>query len=175
GVDFLLKYENKRIFFFFFYSRSEVDIDDGTQVYNPHFDRRHNLNFLGSYTFGGNDDWEASVRWNYGSGFPFTQTQGFYENLNFLDNGVDVDVTEENGNLGVIFDDQLNGGRLPDYHRMDLSLKKKFTIGVNSILELSGSVTNIYNRDNIFYFDRVRYERINQLPILPSFGASFTF
>jgi len=175
GIDFLLKYDYKNIFAWVVYSLSEVNREDGTQVYNPHFDRRHNLNFLGSYTFGKNDDWEASVRWNYGSGFPFTQTQGFYEDLNFLDNGIDVDVTEENGNLGVIFDDQLNGGRLPDYHRMDLSLKKKFTIGVNSVLELSGSVTNIYNRDNIFYFDRIRYERINQLPILPSFGASFTF
>ncbi len=175
GVDLLLKYDYKNLFVWLVYSLSEVDRDDGTQIYNPHFDRRHNLNFLSSYNFGKNTDWEVSVRWNYGSGFPFTQTQGFYENLNFLDSGIDVDLTTENGNLGIIFDEQLNGGRLPDYHRLDLSLKKKFAIGANSILELSGSVTNVYDRPNIFYFDRVRYDRINQLPILPSFGGSFTF
>lgn len=175
GIDFLLKYDNKDLFVWLVYSLSEVDRNDGTQVYNPHFDRRHNLNFLSSYTFGQAKDWEVSVRWNYGSGFPFTLTQGFYEGLSFLDSGIDVDLTTENGNLGIIFDEQLNGGRLPDYHRMDLSLKKKFAIGANSILEVSGSVTNIYDRENIFYFDRVRYERINQLPILPSFGASFSF
>ncbi len=175
GVDFLLKYDYKNLFAWMVYSLSEVDRNDGTQVYNPHFDRRHNLNFLASYGFGKNVDWEVSCRWNYGSGFPFTLTQGFYEDLNFLDEGIDVDVTEQNGNLGIIFDDQLNAGRLPDYHRLDVSLKKKFTVGANSILELSGSVTNIYDRENIFYFDRIRYDRINQLPILPSFGASFTF
>ena len=30
-------------------------------------------------------------------------------------------------------------------------------------------------RDNIFYFDRVRYSRVNQLPILPSLSATFHF
>jgi len=36
-------------------------------------------------------------------------------------------------------------------------------------------VTNALNRENIFYFDRVRFERVNQLPLLPSAGISFRF
>ena len=44
-----------------------------------------------------------------------------------------------------------------------------------SDMEISASVTNVYNRDNIFYFNRIRYERVNQLPIMPSIGASITF
>jgi hypothetical protein len=31
------------------------------------------------------------------------------------------------------------------------------------------------NRENIFYFDRVRYERVDQLPFLPSAGLSYRF
>jgi len=36
-------------------------------------------------------------------------------------------------------------------------------------------VTNAYNRENIFYFNRVKYERVNQLPLMPSIGMSLTF
>lgn len=175
GWDFLIKYDYKRFFAWAVYSLSFVDRNDGLQTYRPHFDRRHNVNFLASYKFGRNLDWEASARWNFGSGFPFTKTQGFYEKLGLLDGGIDSDYVSSEGELGLIYDDQLNGGRLPTYHRFDLSVKKQIAIGANSILEANASVTNIYNRENIFYFDRVRYERVNQLPILPSAGLSMTF
>lgn len=174
GIDFLLKYDYKNLFLWGVYSLGYVTRDDGQQNYPPHFDRRHNVNFLASYQFGRDLGWEASIRWNLGSGFPFTQTQGFYEDLN-LTGGIDVDYISQNGNLAIIYDDELNGGRLPYYHRMDLSLKKTWLTGVNSKLEASASVTNVYDRKNIFYFDRIRYTRINQLPILPSAGISFSF
>ena len=50
-----------------------------------------------------------------------------------------------------------------------MKLNKKINI------DLTASVTNIYNRDNIFYFNRIEYERVNQLPIMPSIGANITF
>ena len=37
------------------------------------------------------------------------------------------------------------------------------------------SVTNAYDRRNIFYFDRVTASRKDQLPLLPSVGVSWTF
>jgi len=37
------------------------------------------------------------------------------------------------------------------------------------------SLTNTYNRENIFYFDRVRFKRENQLPLLFSAGISYKF
>ena len=43
------------------------------------------MNFVTSYKFGKNNSWKADIRWNLGSGFPFTQTAGFYENLVFDD------------------------------------------------------------------------------------------
>jgi hypothetical protein len=37
------------------------------------------------------------------------------------------------------------------------------------------SVTNAYDRPNIFYFDRLNYERVNQLPILPTLSGKLYF
>jgi hypothetical protein len=42
-------------------------------------------------------------------------------------------------------------------------------------LELAVSVLNLYNRQNVFYFDRITQTRVNQLPIMPSFGAVLKF
>lgn len=33
------------------------------------------------------------------------------------------------------------------------------------------SLTNVYNRNNIFYVDRINRKRVDQLPILPAFAA----
>jgi len=174
GIDFVLKYRSNNLSVWTVYSLSRVDRWDGNLSYNPVFDRRHNVNFLASLTFGKTRNWEASVRWNLGSGFPFTQTQGYYENYTFTEDGVNTDLTTANGDLGIQYG-SLNGGRLPFYHRMDLSLKRRFVIAENSVLEANVGVTNAYDRENIFYFDRVEFERVNQLPILPSFGMSWTF
>lgn len=174
GVDFMVKYEYKRLYLWTVYSLAYVTRDDGNQVYPPHFDRRHNTNLLASYKLGRDQSWEVSARWNLGSGFPFTQTQGFYESINFT-GGVDVDYLQQNGNLGIIYASELNGGRLPAYHRLDLSMRKMWELGKYTNMEVSASLTNVYNRANIFYFDRIRYDRVDQLPILPSLGLSFSF
>jgi len=174
GIDLLVKYTYKNYYLWLAYSLAYVRRDNGEQIYPPHYDRRHNLNVVGAYNWGKDKSWEFDVRWNFGSGFPFTLTQGFYEEINFL-NGINTNYTTQNGNLGIIYDDSLNTGRLPYYHRLDLALKKTWHISPSSDLEVNASVINVYNRANVFYFDRVHYTRVNQLPILPSIGASLTF
>ena len=109
-----------------------------------------------------------------GSGFPFTLTQGFYGNTNF-DDGLNTNPLTNNGDLGVVLDTKRNAGRLPFYHRMDGSLKRTFKFGKYTSLEVVASASNMYNRENIFYFDRIRSKRINQLPIMPSLGITFNF
>ena len=173
GLDFLLKYKNKQLYLWTVYSLGIIQRYDEGNVYFPHFDRRHNVNFVSSFTFGNNNSWKADARWNLGSGFPFTQTQGYYENIPFT-GGINTDYITQNGELDVIYAD-LNQGRLPYYHRLDLSLSKTFEISKNTILEISASVTNAYNRENIFYFNRIEHERVNQLPLLPSGGISLRF
>jgi len=173
GVDLSLKYELPNMYFWAVYSLSYVDRYDGIQEYYPHYDRRHNANVVGTYTWGKKKSWELSVRWNLGSGFPFTKTQGYYESLNFA-GGINTDYTTVNGILGVLYA-EYNTGRLPYYHRMDLNLKKKYQLGKNSNMEINLGATNIYNRKNIFYFDRIKHERIDQLPLMPSLGVQITF
>jgi hypothetical protein len=173
GVDFLLKYEHNRLYLWAVYSLGKVTRTDGIDTYPPHFDRRHNVNFVGTYHLGKDRSWELSARWNLGSGFPFTQTQGFYEQLP-LQNSINSDYWSMNGDLGILYG-EINAGRLPMYHRLDINLKKKVILGKNSELEATASVTNVYNRENIFYFDRVNWIRVNQLPIMPSIGLSLTF
>ena len=135
------------------------------------------MNIVTSYDFGKNYCWSSSIRWNFGSGFPFTLTQGFYEQLDFS-GGASTDFLSENGDLGINYAD-INQGRLPFYHRLDASIKRRFKWNNSNKkerkAELIFSVTNIYNRENIFYFDRVNYKRENQLPILPSISGSYSF
>ena len=173
GFDVSATFDLDRLYLWATYSLGYVQRTDELQTYNPHYDRRHTVNLLATYTFGSNNDWEVSGRWTFGSGFPFTQTQGFYQQLMFND-GIVNDYTRENGAYGIHYA-ELYKGRLPAYHRLDLGIKRKFSLGTRSILELNLSATNIYSRENIFYFNRVTFERVNQLPILVSFGANFRF
>jgi hypothetical protein len=174
GVDLTVRYEGKHTFFWGTYSHAYVDRDDGEQSFPTIFDRRHNVNLLITHQFGKSNLWEAAVRWNLGSGFPFTLTQGFYNNFNFQ-NGLDSDPKTGNGNLGIVLDEKRNDGRLPYYHRMDVLLKRTVKFGRHASMEAVASATNLYDRDNIFYFDRVRNQRIDQLPILPSLGLTISF
>jgi hypothetical protein len=182
GFDVTYKFTGKQLYLWTVYSYNIVNRFDGIRRYQPHFDRRHNINIVTSYAFGKlrekDYDWEFNARWNFGSGFPFTLTQGFYENLDFS-NGAATNYLTDNGALGISYAD-LNTGRLPYYHRLDASLKRTFKIqsektSIKRKVEIIASCTNIYNRDNIFYFDRVSYKRVNQLPILPSLAVSYTF
>lgn len=175
GVDVSLKYETPKWYVWTTYSLGKVFRDDGRQVYPTVFDRRHNANVLVSYEIGDQGDFQISGRWNFGSGFPFSLTQGFYHNIEFSD-GVDTDIlTENNDDINIIFSETRNGGRLPYYHRFDLSATKRFALSKYTNLEVVASVTNVYNRQNIFYFDRVQYDRVDQLPIIPSIGIKFNF
>ncbi|MFZ4398678.1 MAG: TonB-dependent receptor [Bacteroidales bacterium] len=172
GLDYSMKYDFKRVYIWAVYSLGYVNRSDELQDYVPHYDRRHNVNLLLSYIIGAKLDWEFNIRWNYGSGFPFTKTAGYYEKIPF--SSINQNITTTNGGIGVLYD-ELNTGRLPEYHRLDFALKKKFEIAKNSQLELNVSITNAYNRDNLFYFNTLRNERVNQLPFMPSFGLSLTF
>ena len=84
------------------------------------------------------------------------------------------DFVSQNGDLGIIYSD-LNEGRLPDYHRLDISLTRKINLKNSTSMEISLGVTNLYDRGNIFYYDRINAVRINQLPIMPNIGFNWSF
>lgn len=178
GFDMVAKYEHKKIYFWLVYSLGFVNryyenAQTELKSYTPHFDRRHNINMILSYVTGAKRQWEFSARWNFGTGFPFTEVQGFYEYLSFP-GGINTNYTDENGQLGLIYG-ALFGGRLPTYHRLDIDVKKNFYLSANTKIVLNVSITNVYDRKNVFYVDLVSNTVVYQLPFMPSFGLNLYF
>ena len=179
GLDVVLKFEYKRFYLWTVYSLTNNNRwygNTSTGVvtnYPPNFDRRHNVNLVASYTFGKKRNWEINARWNYGSPFPTTPTQGYYPQINF-DNNLNYNYTTSNATLGYLPGD-LNSKRLPDFHRLDIGIKYRYNWTEKVIMEISGGATNVYNRENIFYVNRFTFQRINQLPILPNLNITLSF
>jgi len=173
GGDITVKFDYKNFYVWAVYTLSWVKRTDEKMTYYPHFDRRHNLNVIASYQWGKKrKSWQVDMRWNFGTGFPFTQTQAFVPNAgygNITDNWMG-----KNEEL-YIYLAQINKGRLPAYHRLDLSLKKKFFIGERHTIDLNASITNLYSYNNIFYVDRLTANIIYQLPIIYSIGVGWSF
>jgi hypothetical protein len=69
----------------------------------------------------------------------------------------------------------LNAGRLPAYHRLDVNVNRTWEDVAGGELELSMGITNLYSRDNVFYINRITGQRKNQLPFLPSVGLDWAF
>lgn len=185
GLDLSVKYSKNRVFIYSSASYQKIVyttlvaqsiIETPTeQSYPPPFDRRFNMNLVGSYAAGKKKDIEISLRYNLGSPFPFTQTQGFYENPNILQNGINTNYLQTNGSIGIFYANDINGGRLSWYHRLDLSIKKRFEITEHNNLETSFTITNAYNRNNIFYVERTQNVRVYQLPLFPSINVTWNF
>ncbi len=178
GVDVVLKYDYKKVYVWLVYSLGYVNrqyeaVNGDMIEYTPHFDRRHNVNFVFSYVTGKKKQWEFGARWNLGTGFPFTPIQGFYEYLP-LEGGVNSDYVSENGQMGFIYGD-LYSNRLPVYHRLDVDVKKNFFFSANTKMVVDVSITNVYDRENIFYVDIITGKKVYQLPFMPSLGLSLYF
>lgn len=127
--------------------------------YHPPHDRRHQVNALTTLTVG---RYTASLRWEFGTGLPYTQFRGFDELI--LPDGV----PRVNADFGTprLFLDDPYGGRLPAYHRLDASVKATFSLrDVQGTVQVGG--INLYNRSNVFYVDLFTAREVDQLPILP--------
>ncbi|MEX2601376.1 MAG: TonB-dependent receptor [Balneolaceae bacterium] len=130
------------------------------QNYHPTHDRRHQLNshmslILGSYTLG--------VRWQLGTGLPYTRPIGFDE-LHFFDDRL-PNVRGMFGSQRVLLD-RPYGGRTPTYHRLDVSLEREIDTAAG-LLTLQAGAINMYDHSNIFYYDVYTHRRINQMPFAP--------
>lgn len=177
GIDLSAKYSKDRVYFwaamgYQVVNYTGIDGKGEKQTYPAPFDTRFNSNIVTSYTAGSKKDWEISARYNLRAPFPFTQTQGYYENFPISLTGNPV---TPNGQIGIVYADKINGGRLSYFHRLDLSAKKKFPISEHSSVDATFAVTNAYNRNNIFYVDRLTNTRKYQLPLFPSVNLTWNF
>lgn len=145
------------------YTMGWTIVNSGGFEYPPRYDRRHTLNLL--TVFHPWNDFDITLRWEFGSGFPFTETIGYYDRLQLND----VFEGGYGGETGVPYSilGEKNAARLPSYHRLDLSLAYRFFLG-----PFKGTaglhVINLYDRKNLFYFDRRTGQRTNMLSFFPS-------
>jgi len=135
-------------------------------TYYPRYDSRHSVNLALEYNLG--KGWKASATWVFKTGLPFTPIIGYYDKLFLGDFRGDWDIYSNYIPFSVLGD--RNIARLPNYHRMDLSLSKVFEVGFMKF-NLDASIVNVYNRKNIFYFDRSTGEIVNMLPFLPTLSV----
>jgi len=163
GLEFYSRYLEEPLNISASYSLSWSFKDVNNIRYAPRYDSRHTVNLSFEYNLG--LGWSTSAVWTYSSGLPFTQIAGYYEKLN-IDNIYNSDYLLENYSPSIILSN-INLGRLPDYHRLDLNLSKKFQIG-GFKFTIDLSALNVYNRKNLFYFRRDTGERVDMLPFLPS-------
>lgn len=137
-------------------------------TYSPPHDRRHQVNVLASVNY---FKVNLGVRWQYGSGLPLSEALGFDE---FILIDGPTDLFEEPGDSRVLYTLPYQA-RLPDYHRLDISMDRTFDISERFAVTLQASVTNTYDRNNLFYIDLFTLKRIDQLPFIPSMGLKIDF
>lgn len=156
GWEFLVNYSLDPLNVTASYTLSWAYKEVNNWLYYPKYDARHAGNLILEFNFG--DGWIASSVWNLSSGYPFTEIIGFYDKyfLNNINGGEFQPYTY----LG-----DKNLGRLPAYHRLDLSLIKRLSLSLVNV-ELGLSAINVYDRKNIFYFNRDTGEIVNMLPFL---------
>jgi len=172
GLEFLIRKQTGKFTGWVSYTLSKAErkipeINQG-KVYPASYDKPHSIAIVASYEF--SKKLNAAVNWVYSSGNPVTFPVGRYEY----------------GNMIVPIYSNRNEYRLPDYHRMDVSVTYKFgvdkTRGLRS--ELNLSIYNIYNRKNtwmlLFSQDEENpnatiAEKVYLFPILPSITYNFYF
>ncbi len=136
------------------------------QRYAPAHDRRHQVQFTVQVRRGDSD---LAVRWQFGSGLPYTRPYGFDTFVPPL--GI-PEVTEEPGVRRVLFERPFNG-RLPMFHRLDVSAGTEISVGARAAIDLRAGALNVYNRDNLLYYDVFQGRRVDQLPLVPYVSARF--
>lgn len=167
GAEILLRSKISFVDLYATYTLSWTKVDNNGFEYHPRYDRRHHLNLLA--TVQPFKHFDATARWEYGSGFPYSASIGYFDRL-MLGNPFRDPIQLETGQPYIALGGK-NAWRLPAYHRLDLSMKyanmfrgMKGTLGVQ--------VINVYDNINVFYFDRTNGAHADMLRFFPS--ATFT-
>lgn len=163
GIEYTAKYNDENIFLSLGYTLAYAFTGIDAVTYYPKYDSRHQIDLLVGWSFGAG--WKASAVWTLSTGRPYTQTTGSYDKTYIMDYWNQFLTLEPTKAYSLLGD--LNAARLPVYHRLDLSLSKEFTLYFMR-MTFEANIINVYNRKNIFYFDRNTGQRVNMLPFLPT-------
>ncbi|MEO8167959.1 MAG: hypothetical protein ABI623_06920, partial [bacterium] len=164
GGEALLRFDSPFADLYCAYTIGWTNVTSNGLTYSPRYDRRHTINALGVFHLF--EDVDLSLRWEFGSGYPYTQTVGYYDRLSLGGIGGTGPLHAENGIPYSLLGDK-NAARLPSYYRIDGSVTYKFMVS-----KLRGSlgisVANMTNRKNILFYDRKTGQQINSLDFFPS-------
>lgn len=197
GLEFFLSKRNimneSRFSGWIAYSLAWADRFEDNEKLPFRFDQRHTVNIVLNYQL---NSWlDLGVRWQYGSGFPFSEPIGIKPRIILADNDLDgkpetpvISTRKKAGNpseLEVIYDidfanNKLNA-RKPTYHRLDLrltALAHFWNLDWSFYLD----VINVYNRSNVIAYDYYVTDEITlgsepttMFPIVPTLGLSVRF
>ncbi len=179
AAGFDLRLEARRPWFYGFinygYSSTLYEIDPASPAqvdpgkFRPPHDRRHQINLLASTTFYG---FGLNVRWQFGSGLPYTRVEGF-DGFILMDGAVDV--RSVRGLPRVIYERIPYRAVLPSYHRLDVTLDRTFSAPAGVDVTAQVGVLNAYDRTNLFALDLLTAQRTDQLPFVPLVGLKVEF
>ena len=183
GVDLKAEVTSRHVYFSATYGHSKVDYvrpvqrsraiflaGTGQSVllprleFNPPHDRRHQIGATMRVTAG---PWAIGSRWQFGSGLPFTQVNGYFTGVE-IDLPGDTDFLLDEGST-LVSRARPYGGRMPTYHRLDVTVEYRMLLS-QADMTFQAGVINVYDRANIFEYNIFTGSRVDQLPLVPSLG-----
>jgi len=155
GVEFMLRKAKGRFngWLGYTWSRTFAQVPEvnGGEVYPAYWDVPHNLAFFMAYET--KKRWSFSANFIYRTGNPYTTPIGFYD---------------YDGYTTPIYGER-NNDRLPDYHRLDLSVAYRLNKTDNRYKHnLSLTLYNAYGRANPFSISFNKYEESDGKFLIPS-------
>jgi len=170
GGEALVRFGTSTVDLYAAYTLAWTTITQNDFTYYPRYDRRHTLKLLSVVRLF--SQLTATARWDFGTGFPFTQSVGYYDRLSFsdfYDSAFQDDTGSPYTRLG-----SKNSKRMPTYHRLDANLDYHFTMG-SMRASVGIHLINVYNQRNVLYFDRQTGQQIDMLPFFPSATLSLEY
>ena len=161
GLEFLALFQPGVVYAKVGYALSWATRTKDGVTYFPRYDMRHSINALVGLELG--SGWQTSATWALHTGMPFTPIAGYSDRVSIDSWAPGI---YGNQNPATVWGERYSA-RLPVYHRLDMSATKQFRVsGANITTGIS--VLNIYDRKNIFYFDRTTGKEVYMLRFLPS-------
>ncbi len=149
-------------------------------TYAPIFDRRVDIDLVLRRRL----SWgvEGGLRWNFGSGLPYTRAVGSYGfySPQLSDGGRLVFGPDGGFDDYAILVGARNAERYPAYHRLDMSFRKPMRQSWGTLVPYL-NVLNLYNRRNVlFYFfdyqvNPAERTGVSMFPLLPTIGVEISF
>ena len=167
GAEFLLRFASPLVDLSASYAWSRVNVTAAGVTYPPRYDRRNAVKALGTAHLLSNLDF--TLRWEYGSGYPFTQGEGFYSRLTLSDLGRDPFPGGSALQTRVL--GPKNAARLPAYYRVDAGVTYSLPVGPFHAI-FGASVVNVSDAKNILFYDRTTGRTEYMIPFFPT--ATFT-